>query len=202
MARISWIKDNLNGRLDSIVGSSWKGIPYVKTFVAPSNPDSPAQRQIRGAFRHLTHIGNAIRQTILSHAWPAPHKQTATNAFVHLNKHMLGQAIKWIPAEMQLMNGEMNSNPITAAIADAPNAVINVSWINPTTDPDNKPCIMLYDETSGVVQSEYLPFDDAAIEFSDPRIDYSQPDKVHIYLAWSNDVLKQSSATSHKVCTV
>ena len=36
---------------DSIVFANWKGIPYVRKYVIPSNPQTAGQTAIRDAFR-------------------------------------------------------------------------------------------------------------------------------------------------------
>ncbi|GHU46462.1 hypothetical protein FACS1894200_00060 [Spirochaetia bacterium] len=63
MARISWIRDTLSGRLGSIVGSSWKGTSYVKQYTKPKDPKSDKQLVERGIFGcavRLAHEATAV----------------------------------------------------------------------------------------------------------------------------------------------
>jgi len=38
---------------DTLVYARWRGVPYVRTHVIPSNPDSTAQQEVRNIFRSL-----------------------------------------------------------------------------------------------------------------------------------------------------
>jgi hypothetical protein len=38
------------------VYASWKGRPYVRRYVVPANPNSPAQQETRGAFKFLMNV--------------------------------------------------------------------------------------------------------------------------------------------------
>ncbi len=40
----------------ALVFSSWKGIPYARVHVVPSNPQSVAQQEVRGCFSTLTNL--------------------------------------------------------------------------------------------------------------------------------------------------
>lgn len=182
MATISWIKDNLNGRLGSVVGSSWKGINYVKVFTAPSNPNTAGQRQIRGAFGHIMHIGCAINKEILSHETPKAQKQTNVNRFLHNNKHMLAQAVKWIPEELVLF---ASTDAITCIFAPTLDAATQVIKLNGATPAANSAfCFVAYDTVSGkIAQKTFSETEAAAGELSIAGFEVTTDISIHVFWA-------------------
>jgi hypothetical protein len=38
MASLNFVKGSIKGRVGQFVGSSWKGIDYIKTYTPPGNP--------------------------------------------------------------------------------------------------------------------------------------------------------------------
>jgi hypothetical protein len=65
MASLNFVKGSIKGRVGQFVGSSWKGIDYIKTYTPPSNPKTEGQLTIRTIFQHCAHIGKAINEGVL-----------------------------------------------------------------------------------------------------------------------------------------
>jgi hypothetical protein len=107
MAEINWIKANLRGRLGQIVGSSWKGIPYVKTFTPPGNPKTPNQVAVRNVFANTVHIAKSINRNILRpFTFPKPKKMSAYNRMIQINQPMFSD-LEWSPAKLKIFDGPM-----------------------------------------------------------------------------------------------
>ena len=89
MASLNFVKGSIKGRVGQFVGSSWKGIDYIKTYTPPGNPKSDGQVAIRTIFQHCAHIGRAINADVLKpYTFPKPHKMTAYNRMIQINKDM------------------------------------------------------------------------------------------------------------------
>jgi hypothetical protein len=58
MATLNFIRGSIKGKLGDIVGSSWRGKDYIKTYVPPSNPNTQGQAAVRTIFQHIAHIPN------------------------------------------------------------------------------------------------------------------------------------------------
>jgi len=87
MATINWIKASLRGRLGEIVGSSWRGKPYVKTYTKPHDPKTPKQMTVRDIFGHVCSIAKVIYHPVLKpYTFPKPQGMTAYNKMIHINR--------------------------------------------------------------------------------------------------------------------
>jgi hypothetical protein len=149
VSRINFIKGELKGRLGEIVGSSWKGKAYTKTYTQPKNPNTPAQQEIRHLFQTLAHIGTGIRVPLEEYTRPLPKKMTAYNHLIQLNKPMFGkQGHKWDPLELVIMSGDLKSLPITTAVFDVTAFTATVTWDGTTGADDDKAFVVIYNDES------------------------------------------------------
>jgi hypothetical protein len=149
MSRINFIKGELKGRLGEIVGSSWKGKAYTKTYAPPTNPNTPAQIEIRSLFQHIARIGKDIRKPLEQYTRPKPHHMTAYNHMIQINKPMFGKkGQKWNPLELIIMTGELTSAPITTAVFDSSTLSAVVTWNGTAGEATDKAFIVVYDNES------------------------------------------------------
>jgi hypothetical protein len=147
MSRINFIKGELKGKLGEIVGSSWKGIPYTKTYTKPSNPNTPAQQETRYLFQQLAHIGRDIRTPIDLYTRPRPHKMSSYNHLIQLNKAMFSKTgTKWAPLELVIMSGELTSAAITTAVFDTASLTATVTWDGTVGEATDKAFVVVYDD--------------------------------------------------------
>lgn len=73
------------------VYSTWKGRPYVRRYVIPTNPNSPAQQLTRNTFRFLTRLWQFLPAGALG-AWNLygdNSRFTARNGWLKLNNGVL-----------------------------------------------------------------------------------------------------------------
>jgi hypothetical protein len=47
MATLNFLRGSIKGKLGDIVGSSWRGKDYIKTYIPPSNPNTEGQAAVR-----------------------------------------------------------------------------------------------------------------------------------------------------------
>jgi hypothetical protein len=149
MSNISFIKGNLKGRLGDIVGSSWKGKPYTKTYTPPSNPNTPAQIETRHLFQTIAHIGKGLRTPLELYVRPKPHKISVYNNLIQMNKPMFSkQGDKWAPLELVIMAGELTTTLITTAVFDSTALTTTVTWDGAKGDQTDKALVVVYDDES------------------------------------------------------
>jgi hypothetical protein len=149
VSKINFIKGELKGRLGEIVGSSWKGKAYTKTYTKPTNPNTPKQMEIRYLFQNIAHIGTGIRAPLEKYTRPVPHRMTAYNHLIKLNKSLFGkQGSKWDPVELVIMSGDLQSVPITTAVFDATAFSATVTWDGTTGAADDKAIVVIYNDVS------------------------------------------------------
>jgi hypothetical protein len=88
MARIKWLNSNLTGKLGDIVGSSWKGIKYVKTYGKPSNPKTEEQTKVRTVFKQVQMFAMALHKAGVTKLFASVPKMTPINQVIKANKQM------------------------------------------------------------------------------------------------------------------
>jgi hypothetical protein len=152
MSKINWIKASLHGKLGEIVGSSWRGTPYIKVYTKPTNPNTPEQQKTRITFTNLAHIGNALKEPLLLYARPATPKMTAANRIMSLNKHMFGKTgTGWDPMSVVIMTGDLPVPPLFEGYINHFNnqVLIDLAWDEELKAPtvDGFLAILLDNET-------------------------------------------------------
>jgi hypothetical protein len=149
MSKINWIKGELQGKLGGIVGSSWKGKSYTKTYTKPTNPNTPAQIETRALFQNIAHVGSGIRAPLEQYTRPKPHQMTAYNHLIQLNKPMFGkQGQKWNPLELVIMSGELTSVPIATAEVSSTALTATVTWDGTVGAVEDKAFVVIHDDES------------------------------------------------------
>jgi hypothetical protein len=149
MSSINFIKGQLRGRLGEIVGSTWKGKYYTKTYVKPENPNTPKQIETRYLFQQIAHIGKGIYRDLELYTRPRPQKMSAYNHLVQLNKAMFNKTgTKWAPLELVIMSGELTTVPITTAEFDSTALTTKVTWDGSVGEATDKAFIVIYDDES------------------------------------------------------
>jgi hypothetical protein len=90
MARINIIKATITGRLGEIVGSSWKGVNYIKRFTPPTNPKTELQQTHRSVFAFLGSMASSLAEPLLNkYMYPAPRKMSRMNACLKENSRYI-----------------------------------------------------------------------------------------------------------------
>ena len=107
MATLNFVKGSIKGKVGQFVGSSWKGIDYIKTYTPTGNPRTQGQVTIRTIFQRCAHIGKAINEGVLKpYTFPKPVKMTAYNRMLQINKAMFHDHI-WNPKKLQILDGQL-----------------------------------------------------------------------------------------------
>jgi hypothetical protein len=149
MSRINWIKGELKGRLGEIVGSSWKGHAYTKTYTKPTNPNTPAQIEIRALFQNIAHIGKSVNEPLERYTRPKPRGMTAYNHLIQQNKPMFQkQGQKWAPLEFVFMSGDLAGAEIAEAVFDGAALTATVTWDGTTGEGADQAFAIIYDNAS------------------------------------------------------
>jgi hypothetical protein len=149
MSSINFIKGQLHGKLGEIVGSSWKGKYYTKTYTKPENPNTPKQIETRYLFQQVAHVGKGIYHDLELYTRPVPHRMSAYNHLLKLNKPMFGkQGAKWNSLELVIMSGELTTVPIATAVFDSTALTATVTWDGTIGDANDKAFVLVYDDES------------------------------------------------------
>lgn len=116
----------------SIVHASWRGVPYVRRHVIPSNPRSPAQTTTRSLFSWLQEVWKRMEVDAQTpwFAFAKGQPLTDRNAFSQANmKAMIGMTDT---ASIIFSNGAKGGLVPTAVVATAGSHQISVAYDIPT----------------------------------------------------------------------
>ena len=65
MATLNFIRGIIRGRIGQFVGSSWKGMSYIKTFTKSGNPRTADQVAVMTVFQNVSHVAKSIYKNVL-----------------------------------------------------------------------------------------------------------------------------------------
>jgi hypothetical protein len=188
MATLNFVKGVVKGRVGQFVGSSWKGIDYIKTYTPPGNPRTEGQVAIRTIFQHCAHIGKALNEGVLKpYTFPKPQKMTAYNRMVQINHAMFGDPA-WDQAKLKLFDGPLFNPGVTSAVVEGngtPAVAVKVTFDATVGDGTDKAIAVIHDETTEATR--YAIADRSTGEVVVPIATFDQADlsQLHAYLAFS-----------------
>jgi hypothetical protein len=198
MATLNFIKGSIKGKVGQFVGSSWKGIDYIKIYTPPSNPNTEGQVIIRTIFQHCAHIAKAINAGVLKpYTFPIPQKMTAYNRLVQINKPLFDNR-DWDQTKLKIFDGPLFNPGITAAAienAGTAAAAVKVTFAGASGDGTDKAIAVIHDEATETTL--YAIADRSAGEISVPIATLDQTDlsKLHAYLVFSKPPAHGTGAT-------
>jgi len=90
MAKIpAGILGRISGKVGDVVGASWKGIAYIRQYVIPANPNTPAQQVERTAFADLVSMAKTLLGSVLQPYWdPFIKNNSGWARFIGLNRKL------------------------------------------------------------------------------------------------------------------
>jgi hypothetical protein len=138
MATMNFLRGSIKGKIGQLVGSSWRGKEYIKTFTPPSNPNTEGQAAVRTVFQHTAHIAKAIYEPVLKpYTFPKPHKLTAYNRVIQINKAMFHE-LTWNPKKLQILTGDLKPEKPDRVEWGAGTYDMEVYWTPDTTQQEGK----------------------------------------------------------------
>jgi hypothetical protein len=116
MAEINMLKGTMRRKFGKFVGSSWRGIDYVKLWGKPGNPRTAEQVAVRDVFRRVSSIAKAIYAKVLKpFTFPTPRKLTAYNQMLKVNRPMFEKG-SFDPMELRIFNGPLENSGLASAL--------------------------------------------------------------------------------------
>jgi len=80
------ILGGFSGKVGPVVGGNWKGIDYMRGYVVPANPNTPAQQTQRTKFGKAVAYARQILATLLNVYWdPFAVEMSGFNRWIQLN---------------------------------------------------------------------------------------------------------------------
>lgn len=154
------ILGGLSGSIGTVVGSSWKGIPVVKTKpLSVANPQTAAQTTQRSKFSQVVAFATVILAGIIKPLWDRfAIKQSGYNAFVQANIDQFDATGLVTPAGLVISKGKMEKTAIDSVSATAGDANLDLLWTDDSGEgykqATDKAFAVVYNETSGAINFE------------------------------------------------
>ena len=140
-----------SGKVGPFVGGKWKSINYVRGYVVPSNPNTPAQQAVRAKFAQLVKNGRSLLPTLLQPFWdPFQSAMSGFNAWISQN-YSLADTAGIIDETAIMAKGTLEGAVITSCTYDSGTGTTICSFNSTpsgnglSTDNAN---IMFYDTSS------------------------------------------------------
>jgi hypothetical protein len=188
MATLNFVKGSIKGRVGQFVGSSWKGIDYIKTYTPPSNPRTEGQVTIRTIFQHCAHIGKAINKGVLKpYTFPEPVKMTAYNKMIQINKDLFDD-LAWDQTKLKIFDGPLFNPGITIAMvedAGSANVAVRVTFAGAVGEGTDIAFAIIHDEVTETTLHGQATRADAQIDVPIATFDQTDLTKLHAYLVFA-----------------
>ena len=184
-----------SGKVGSVVGSSWKGIPIMKSLPpSVSNPKTAGQVEQRSK---MTNCVAAAKEILAEVIKPLNDRfvsrMSGYNAFVSRNISLFDSDGLAIPADLKISQSRNKAQLIDALAAGQGLKALRIDW---TSDAgtgfalgSDKPFVVVYNRNTnkwyGFAASSTRDADKADVEFPDGAL--TEDDVLDVYLAFLRD---------------
>lgn len=147
MARVEFapIVGDARGRVAGNIFSNWRGVPYVKRFTKPGNPNTAAQQIVRNAFSYLSTFWKILQAELVTSwtDWASGKSFTNRNGFIGQGvvDRAAGAAFPVSPHNPAMF-------PVQALVLTPQAGSIKVDWVFPTSDANQRVRIYYGDDST------------------------------------------------------
>jgi len=182
----------LSGSIGNVVGSSWKGIPVLKTKpLSVANPDTPAQQTQRGKFSHVQQAASALLVEIIQGFWNQyASGQSGYNLFVSRNIDAFDKNGLDDATAFNGTIGNITPAPITSVVASDPADTVDVDWTNNagegTAQATDLAIIIVYNDTQDTWYSDVTAVQRSAETHQVSGVVQTAGDEIQVWLSFQN----------------
>lgn len=167
MGKMNLLKGKWDGKVGQTVGAKWKNRATIRTYSVPSNPNTQAQQNVRGAFTQITKFVALFSDQIKYLSALDTAGMSVRNAIVKLNKDMIAEN-SFAKANLLISKGGLQK--VTNEAGVMASGKVTITWDKPTATnftQDAKLIVVLVQESSGLVEvleTEAKPVGTAEVE--------------------------------------
>lgn len=187
------ILGGFSGSIGNVVGSSWKGVNYMRIKpVSVANPNTAAQQEQRGKFRNCSAFAQSILTTIIQPYWNRiANKMSGFNYWVKTNIANFDTTGLQAPDTLQTTIGNINPPHSVSCTLNSGSKTVHLTWTSNAGEgqaqaTDIALCV-IHNETTGITEGFTLT---ATRGDEDANFDATQTfaanDHVHIWLSFKD----------------
>jgi hypothetical protein len=142
--------DAFIGKLGRYTGFNLDGVTCLRTCPKPFDPQTPAQMQVRDAFKEIGEIAETINCGILRpYTFPRPRGLSAYDHMTEINGPALN-APQWNPAALKIFDGSLYNPGIKTAqiILTRKRAAVYITFDPQGGEPSDIACLVVNDEAA------------------------------------------------------
>lgn len=130
---LSGILGGFSGKVGPVVGASWKGIEYMRSYVKPANPQTAAQTTQRDKFAMAVLLARDVLSSLLQIYWdPFISQMSGFNRFIQVNIGTLDGSNKLTVASKMAL-GTLEGVDLITGTYETADGVTIVTWDETTT---------------------------------------------------------------------
>jgi len=212
MGKISrGILGGFSGRVANVVGSSWKGIAYMKSLpLSVANPRTAAQVAQRSLFANAAVFAKNILVDAIKPLWDRfAQKQSGYNAFIQANIDLFIGETPNPAVNLIFSQGQMALTPIDTLVGTVGLTEVAVSWLNDTGEGFKLATDIAYLLVINKTQGNYKAGTINAVRTDlsttvDLPVAIAADDAVQVYLAFrrADGTIVSNSSTGSSIITI
>ena len=147
MARIpAGILGRVSGKVGDVVGATWKGIPYIRQYVIPANPNTALQQTERSLFADLVSLAKAALGPVLQPFWdPFLKSNSGWAHFIGINRLLYSTADDY--STVHMAEGQLEGSLMTSCMYGAGSVdCLFSTGVLGNGDANDDACFFVYDE--------------------------------------------------------
>lgn len=178
MGKMNLLKSKWDGKVGQTVGAKWKNKATIRTYSIPSNPNTQAQRTVRGAFKQLTSFIALFAEGIKYLSPLDTSGMSVRNAIIKLNKAMIQTGTVTL-ADLQIAKGGLQKPQTFTASLSGNN--VSVTWVKPTATnftEEAKLVVVAVDAENQIAEVFEAAFDD---ESATGTVSFASGSEIEVY---------------------
>lgn len=153
MGKMNLLKGKWDGKVGQTVGAKWKNKATIRTYSIPSNPNTQAQQDVRGAFKSMSQYVALFADGIKYKSALNVAGMSVRNAIIKLNKNMIAMN-NFEKANLLVSKGGLQKPTGVTAELEATTNVAKVTFTAPTATnftAKAEVVVIAIDEAEGLV---------------------------------------------------
>lgn len=153
MGKMNLLKGKWDGKVGQTVGAKWKNKATIRTYSIPSNPNTQAQQDVRGAFKAMSQYVALFADGIKYKSALNVAGMSVRNAIIKLNKEMIAMNT-FDKANLLVSKGGLQKPTNVAASLETSTNVVKVTFNAPTATNFTEKAeavVIAIDEAEGLV---------------------------------------------------